>query len=145
MNGLAATLAIVAAGFRLLFFHWENDQSGLQVSAMFIGAVAGFLARNFPPAKIFMGDTGSLFLGFFLAGLSLGTAERAYSRGVAAVLVIPVLLLLIPIFDTAFVTVTRLSSGRRVTVGGRDHTSHRLVAVGLSERRAVTLLALLAA
>jgi len=145
MDGLASMIAIVVCVFRLLFFNWEGDVAGIEVSAIFIGAVAGFLARNFPPAKIFMGDTGSLFLGFFLAGLSLGTTERAYSRGVAAVLVIPVLLLLIPIFDTAFVTVTRLSSGRRVTVGGRDHTSHRLVAVGLSERRAVTLLALLAA
>ena len=145
MDGLAATIAIVAAGFRLLFFHWENDPSGLRVSAMFIGAVAGFLVRNFPPAKIFMGDTGSLFLGFFLAGLSLVETESAYSRGVAAVLVIPVLLLLIPIFDTAFVTVTRLLSGRSIAVGGRDHTSHRLVAIGLSERRAVMLLAALSA
>ena len=145
MDGLAATIAIVAASFRLLFAYSDGDTAGMQVTAAFIGAVAGFLVRNFPPAKIFMGDAGSLFLGFFLAGLSLVSSDRAYSRGVAAVLVIPVLLLLIPIFDTAFVTLTRLLAGRSPAVGGRDHTSHRLVAIGLTERRAVLLFALLAA
>jgi UDP-GlcNAc:undecaprenyl-phosphate GlcNAc-1-phosphate transferase len=144
MDGLSATIALVAAGFRLLFFQWEGEGEAVRVAAIFMGAIAGFLVRNFPPAKIFMGDAGSLFLGFFLAGLSLGT-ERAYSRGVAAVLVIPVLLLLIPIFDTAFVTATRLMSGRSVAVGGRDHTSHRLVAIGLTERQTVLLLAALSA
>jgi UDP-GlcNAc:undecaprenyl-phosphate/decaprenyl-phosphate GlcNAc-1-phosphate transferase len=145
MDGLAATIAIVVASFRLLFAYSDGDTAGMQITAAFIGAVAAFLVRNFPPAKIFMGDAGSLFVGFFLAGLSLVSSDRAYSRGVAAVLVIPVLLLLIPIFDTAFVTLTRLLAGRSPAVGGRDHTSHRLVAIGLSERRAVLLFAVLAA
>src|SRR2546426_3725766 len=145
MDGLSSTIAIVTAAFRLLFFVWEGDLAGALVTVAFIGAVGGFLTRNFPPAKIFMGDTGSLFLGFFLAGLSLVADQSPYSRGVAAVLIIPVLLLSIPIFDTAFVTVTRIMTGRRVDVGGRDHTSHRLVAIGLSERQTVLFLALLAA
>jgi UDP-GlcNAc:undecaprenyl-phosphate GlcNAc-1-phosphate transferase len=145
MDGLSATIALVAAGFRLLFFHWEGEAVAMTVCAIFMGALAGFLVRNFAPAKIFMGDAGSLFLGFFLAELSLTETYRAYSRGVAAVLVIPVLLLLIPIFDTSFVTATRLLSGRSPAVGGRDHTSHRLVAVGLSERQTVTVLALVSA
>src|SRR5438309_249074 len=114
MDGLAGTIAIVVAAFRLLFFVWDGDVAGILVTVAFIGAVAGFLVRNFPPAKIFMGDTGSLFLGFFLAGLSLVADQSPYSRGVAAVLIIPVLLLSIPIFDTAFVTVTRIMTGRRV-------------------------------
>ncbi len=141
MDGLSATIALVAASFRLAFFYWEADLAGVHVTAAFIGAVAGFLLRNFPPAKIFMGDAGSLFLGFFLAGLSLAASDAPYSRGTAAVLVIPVLLLSIPIFDTAFVTITRLLSGRPVDVGGRDHTSHRLVAIGLTERQTVGFLA----
>jgi UDP-GlcNAc:undecaprenyl-phosphate GlcNAc-1-phosphate transferase len=141
MDGLAATIAIVAAGFRLLFFAWDGELGGVQASIVFIGAVAGFLVRNFPPARIFMGDAGSLFLGFFLAGLTLTGREGPYSRGIVAVLVIPVLLLLIPIFDTAFVTVTRLLSGRPIAQGGRDHTSHRLVAIGWTERQTVLLLA----
>ncbi len=145
MDGLAGSIAIVAAAFRLLFFHWDGDAYGVLASATLIGAVAGFLVRNVPPAKIFMGDAGSLFVGFFLAGLSATAAGGPYSRGVAAVLLIPVLLLLIPIFDTAFVTATRLLAGRSVAAGGRDHTSHRLVAVGLTERGTVLLLALISA
>ena len=145
MDGLSSTIALVAAAFRLMFFVWESDTAGVVASASFLGAVAGFLLRNFPPATIFMGDAGSLFLGFFLAGLSLSSSTAAYSRGIVAVLVIPVLLLAIPIFDTAFVTVTRLLSGQRVDVGGRDHTSHRLVAIGLSERGTLLFLAGLSA
>ncbi|MBI4635710.1 MAG: hypothetical protein HY727_05115 [Candidatus Rokubacteria bacterium] len=145
MDGLATVIALVAASFRLLFFHWAGDGEGVAVLAIFLGALAGFLVRNFPPAKIFMGDTGSLFLGFFLAGLSLAAPSGPYSRGVVAVLVIPVFILLIPIFDTAFVTLTRLLSGRSPVLGGRDHTSHRLVAIGLKEWQAVMLLAALAA
>lgn len=140
MDGLSATIAAVVAAFRLLFFQWEGDGDGVRTAAVLLGAVGGFLARNFAPAKIFMGDAGSLFLGFLLAGLSIIGPDRAYSRGVAAVLVIPVMLLLIPIFDTAFVTATRLLSGRNIAAGGRDHTSHRLVAVGLTERQTVVLL-----
>src|SRR5207245_2293518 len=132
-----AVVVARTSALRLVFFVWEGDLAGALVTVAFIGAVGGFLTRNFPPAKIFMGDTGSLFLGFFLAGLSLVADQSPYSRGVAAVLIIPVLLLSIPIFDTAFVTVTRIMTGRRVGVGGRDHTSHRLVAIGLSERQPV--------
>src|SRR5262249_55631111 len=128
MDGLAATVGVVAAGFRLMFFSWDGTADGVRASAAFLGALLGFLVRNFPPAKIFMGDTGSLFVGFYLAGLALAHRSEAYSRGVVAILVIPVFLLLIPIFDTAFVTMTRMLSGRKIAVGGRDHTSHRLVA-----------------
>ncbi|MBI3825273.1 MAG: hypothetical protein HY294_04690 [Candidatus Rokubacteria bacterium] len=144
MDGLSATIALVATGFRLLFFHWSDDVLGAKVAATFMGALAGFLVRNFAPAKVFMGDAGSLFMGFFLAGLSL-VDPLPYSRGVVAVLLVPVLVLLVPIFDTAFVTATRLLSGRSPARGGRDHTSHRLVAIGLTERQAVLLLAAVSA
>jgi UDP-GlcNAc:undecaprenyl-phosphate/decaprenyl-phosphate GlcNAc-1-phosphate transferase len=139
MDGLAAGMAIVAASFRLWFFLADHDQGGAAITAAFIGGVAGFFVRNFPPARIFMGDAGSLFIGFFLAGVSLA-GEWAYSRGLSAVLVFPVLLMLIPIFDTTFVTLTRLLTGRPVSQGGRDHTSHRLVSLGISERQALAFL-----
>ncbi|MBI4611007.1 MAG: hypothetical protein HY726_18605, partial [Candidatus Rokubacteria bacterium] len=126
----------IAAGFSLLLSLWEFDSKGALAAAVFLGACLGFLARNFPPARIFMGDAGSYFLGLFLAGLSL-VAQFPYSRGITAVMALPVLILLVPIFDTAFVTTTRLLSGRPLAVGGRDHTSHRLVAVGVSERGVV--------
>src|SRR5581483_7570039 len=89
--------------------------------------------------RIFLGDAGSLFVGFFLGGACVA-GEYAYSRGVGAVLVLPVLLVLIPIFDTTFVTVTRLVTGRPVSQGGRDHTSHRLVRLGITERQALAVL-----
>jgi UDP-GlcNAc:undecaprenyl-phosphate GlcNAc-1-phosphate transferase len=139
MDGLAAGMAAIAGGFRLAFFLFDGDLAGAYLTAAFAGAAVGFLVRNFPPARIFMGDAGSLFVGFFLSGVCL-VGEYAYSRGVSAVLVFPVLLMLIPIFDTTFVTLTRLVTGRPVSQGGRDHTSHRLVALGVTERQALAAL-----
>ena len=140
MDGLAAGMAAIAGAFRLVFFLMAGDLATATVTAGFIGAVLGFLVRNAPPARIFMGDAGSLFLGFFLGGLCLVVDAQYYSRGITAVLAVPVLILLIPIFDTTFVTVTRLLRGQPVSQGGRDHTSHRLVALAGSERRALVLL-----
>lgn len=140
MDGLAAGMAAITGAFRLAVFLIEGNGQAAVAAAGFVGAVLGFLVRNFPPARIFMGDAGSLFLGFFLAGLCLVVEAGYYSRGVAAVLGVPVLLMAIPIFDTTFVTLTRLVTGRRVSQGGRDHTSHRLVALGVSERRALAVL-----
>jgi UDP-GlcNAc:undecaprenyl-phosphate/decaprenyl-phosphate GlcNAc-1-phosphate transferase len=139
MDGLAAGMAAIAAGFRLAFFLIDGEVVGAQVTSAFIGALVGFLVRNFPPARIFMGDAGSLFVGFFLSALCLA-AGRPYSRGVSGVLLLPVLLMLIPIFDTTFVTLTRLLGGRPVSQGGRDHTSHRLLALGVGDRGALALL-----
>jgi UDP-GlcNAc:undecaprenyl-phosphate/decaprenyl-phosphate GlcNAc-1-phosphate transferase len=140
MDGLAAGMAAITAAFRLVFFLLENNAPAATITASFLGAVTGFLIRNLPPARIFMGDAGSLFLGFFLAGLCLVEEAGYYSRGVTAVLAVPVLLMAIPIFDTTFVTVTRFVTGQRVSQGGRDHTSHRLVALGGSEGRALVIL-----
>ena len=139
MDGLAAGVAALTALFRLSVFVIDGDRDGAWMMAALLGAVGGFLIRNYPPATIFMGDAGSLFLGFFLAGVSL-VSDYAYTRGIAALLVFPLLLVLVPILDTAFVTVTRLLSGRSIAQGGRDHTSHRLVALGMSERTALSLL-----
>lgn len=136
MNGLCAGTAIIAAGFRCLFYYQDGNTTGAMQTAIFLGAVLGFLVFNFPRASIFMGDTGSMVVGFFLAALNL-TSGESYSKGLISVLFFPVLVLALPIFDTTFVSVQRLLSGRAVSEGGRDHTSHRLVAVGLSEPAAV--------
>ncbi len=113
---------------------------------VFAAALVGFLVYNSNPASIFMGDCGSLFVGFFLASTSLlsASASGGRSRSFLPVLAVPVLTLVIPIFDTTLVTILRKASGRAASQGGRDHTSHRLVALGLSERRAVWLLYALA-
>jgi UDP-GlcNAc:undecaprenyl-phosphate GlcNAc-1-phosphate transferase len=92
-----------------------------------------------------MGDSGSLFIGLTLATLALQPAAGQKSGpGVLAVIGAPLMVLLIPIFDTTLVTAARLLSGRSPSRGGRDHSSHRLVAIGLSERRAVVVLWMLA-
>ncbi|WP_447968624.1 hypothetical protein [Nitrospira sp. M1] len=97
------------------------------------GATLGFLFFNFYPAKIFMGDAGSLFLGFTLSVLSLMVGWKQATNIFLSMLV-PVLVLAVPIFDTAFVSVVRFFNGQAISQGGRDHTSHRLVAFGLPER-----------
>ena len=140
MDGLAASMAVIVAAFRVAFFLIDGDLAGAGVTASLLGAAAGFLVRNFPPARVFMGDAGSLFIGAVLSGVCLAGEYTAYSRGVTAVLALPVLLVLIPIFDTTFVTLSRLVTGRPVSQGGRDHTSHRLVSLGMSERRVLAYL-----
>jgi UDP-GlcNAc:undecaprenyl-phosphate GlcNAc-1-phosphate transferase len=144
MDGLAGGIAAIAVSFRLVFFLMDGNVEGATFAAIVLGALVGFLLFNFNPASIFMGDAGSLFVGTLVSGLSL-VGGWPYSRGVASVLLFPVLILLVPIFDTTFVTLARTLAGRPISQGGRDHTSHRLVALGLSERQAVLLLWVVAA
>src|SRR5437868_7489811 len=147
MDGLCAGTALIAGTFLLigLVANAEVGAAALYLAGL-LGATAGFLVYNVHPASIFMGDTGSLMLGLSLAAISL--VARAGSPGrsrLLTALAAPVLPLLIPIFDTTLVTAMRLLSGRSPSQGGRDHSSHRLVAVGLSEPRAVATLWMLAA
>lgn len=142
MDGLAAGVSSIAAFFLAANF-WMNGQPNTALMlATFGAALLGFLVFNHNPASIFMGDCGSMFVGFFLASSALLAQEAGggRSRSLMAVLAVPVLVLFIPIFDTTFVTVMRKLSGRAASQGGRDHTSHRLVALGLTERRAVWML-----
>ncbi len=142
MDGLAAGVACIGGIFQGLFFLEQQMLPEACVCAAFAGALGGFLVFNFNPASIFMGDSGSLFVGYALAILAL-KHNYGRSRGLLAVIAAPVLILLIPIFDTTFVTITRILRGQPVSQGGRDHTSHRLVTLGLSERKAVMILWLL--
>ena len=145
MDGLCAGIALIVAVMLLAGF-WtgvsrENAASEITLLAILTGAAAGFLIFNFPPASIFMGDSGALLFGFSLAALTLGhEGVRASRSDVLSVIAGPAFVLLIPIFDTTLVTVARLLSGRSPARGGRDHSSHRLVAIGLSERDAVMVL-----
>jgi UDP-GlcNAc:undecaprenyl-phosphate GlcNAc-1-phosphate transferase len=140
MDGLAAGIAAIAAAFLAASFLVNGRPAEALMLAVFAAALVGFLAYNSNPATIFMGDCGSMFIGFFLASAALMSATGTRSRSFMVVLAVPVLILLIPIFDTTFVTILRKLSGRSASQGGRDHTSHRLVALGLSERRAVWML-----
>jgi UDP-GlcNAc:undecaprenyl-phosphate GlcNAc-1-phosphate transferase len=145
MDGLAAGIAIIASCVLALSFLSTGQFTEALMLMMFAGALLGFLVYNSNPASIFMGDSGSMFIGFFLASTALVTVSGGRSRTVLPVLAVPILVLFIPIFDTMFVTILRKFSGRAASRGGRDHTSHRLVALGMSERNAVLMLYGLAA
>jgi UDP-GlcNAc:undecaprenyl-phosphate GlcNAc-1-phosphate transferase len=145
MDGLATGIAAIASGFLALNFITGHQTTEAIMLAVFAAALVGFLVYNSNPASIFMGDSGSMFIGFFLAGSALVNVSGGRSRSFVPVLAVPILVLFIPIFDTTFVTVLRKLSGRAASQGGRDHTSHRLVALGMSERRAVWMLYGLAA
>ncbi|MCI0487867.1 MAG: hypothetical protein L0229_14845 [Blastocatellia bacterium] len=144
MDGLAGGVSLISCVFMMISFLMNGQTAEAMIPALLGGAVLGFLVFNFNPASIFMGDSGSMFLGMAMGGTAL-LSDYGRTRNLTAVLFTPVLILLIPIFDTCVVTVTRKLSGRPISQGGRDHTSHRLVALGMSERRAVLMLYLFAA
>jgi UDP-GlcNAc:undecaprenyl-phosphate/decaprenyl-phosphate GlcNAc-1-phosphate transferase len=136
MDGLSAGVAAISCLTTFVFSLIQGLPEISVLSLAVLGASLGFLIFNFNPARVFMGDCGSLFLGFTLACTTiLGSWEQA--SNLFGILAIPSLALGVPIFDTLLVTVSRLVSGRGVAVGGRDHTSHRLVGLGMTERKAV--------
>lgn len=138
MDGLAAGVGAIAAG-TLGILAADEAPLAAAVALATAGACLGFLVHNFSPARIFMGDAGSLLLGFLLAAAGLlHTASGAANVGVAVLA--PLAVLALPIFDSAFVATLRRRAGRSISAGGRDHTSHRLAALGLSDRGAVLFL-----
>ena len=147
MDGLAATLAVVSCAYFAIDAVTEHENDTVLALALALGlACAGFLPFNLRPrrgAAVFMGDSGSQVIGFGLASLALAASWTVAGTTVATIL-LPLLVLAIPILDTTLVTIARLVEKRPVTQGGRDHTSHRLVYYGLSETKAVLLLAIVA-
>ncbi len=142
MDGLAAGVAGLAAAVLAVFGGLTGQPGVVVLGSAVAGAALGFLWFNFKPARIFMGDCGSLFLGFLVAALGLivqGNGGGGTGRPLAVAFV-PLAVLAIPILDTTLVTAVRSWAGRPVSEGGRDHTSHRLVRLGLSETHAVLLL-----
>jgi UDP-GlcNAc:undecaprenyl-phosphate/decaprenyl-phosphate GlcNAc-1-phosphate transferase len=138
MDGLAGGISFITAAI-LAYLFWGAGSGGfLSIALALVGAVLGFLVFNFPPASIFMGDSGSLFLGFTLASLAI--AHQPQASNVFAVMGVPTLIFLLPILDTSLVTFTRILRGQSPAQGGRDHTSHRLIAFGFNERQAVLAL-----
>ncbi len=143
MDGLAGSLGVVAAScFALSAAFVDPNRDIFLIAVALAWALCGFLPYNLRlsgPARVFMGDSGSQVIGFVLATLGLMASYKEAQTTIATV-ALPILILAIPILDTTLVTALRLRSGRSVTQGGRDHTSHRLVYRGLSERRAVLFL-----
>ncbi|MFH2007242.1 MAG: hypothetical protein ABI333_11695 [bacterium] len=136
LDGQAAGVTVIAAGFLAYFFLAAGQPLEAGVALAVVGAALGFLLFNWNPASIFMGDSGSLLLGFLLAGVTLFNQSHR-TRNLLATLAVPLLVLIVPILDTALVTLARKAHGRAVSQGGTDHISHRLVALGLTERMTV--------
>ena len=139
MDGLAAGVALIAAVFLAALLGPSLGDGLFVLLIALAGALAGFLYWNRPRARLFMGDCGSLFIGAILGGVSLVPVFHARIAFVSPT-VLAVLILAVPLFDTAFVLVLRRLAGRRASRGGTDHVSHRLVSLGFSERSAVRIL-----
>ncbi len=136
MDGLSSGVAVIAA-LAFLFINPSTEQGYVNYTAAGIaGAALGFLRYNFPPAKIFMGDTGSLVLGFVLAVLSIGTS---YSQVNNIALYAPILILGIPIYDTFLVMILRFKQGKNIFHGSPDHFALRLERLGLPRRKVVLI------
>jgi UDP-GlcNAc:undecaprenyl-phosphate GlcNAc-1-phosphate transferase len=137
LDGLAAGIATIASLTLLLVSLQQQSAAAILLSAALAGATTGFLRYNFNPAKIFMGDAGSMFLGYTLAAISVvGVLKTTLTVSVF----VPVLALALPIFDTAFAIIRRLASGRSIGEADRDHLHHRLLKLGLSHRSTVLVM-----
>jgi UDP-GlcNAc:undecaprenyl-phosphate GlcNAc-1-phosphate transferase len=143
MDGLSGGVAAIAAAFFVLMSAFSGQYLVGALSAAVLGACLGFLFYNFNPASIFMGDSGSLFLGFILA--AIGIKLRFPDNVTFVTWMIPPLVLGIPLFDTALVIISRVRRGLNpLTTPGKDHVSHRLVAMDMTQREAVLTLYLVA-
>jgi len=138
MDGLAGGVAAVASVFFFLVATLTNQYLVAPMAAVLVGACLGFLYYNLRPGSIFMGDSGSLFLGFMLAAVAIKL--RFPDNYDIVTWMVPVLLLGVPLFDTTLVTLSRIRRGVPISRGGKDHFSHRLVALGCTRREAVLIL-----
>src|SRR5690242_6742432 len=137
LDGLAAGVcAIAAASFCLIDLALQRPAAAILTATVF-GACLGFLRHNFYPARIFMGDSGALLLGFTLAAVSV---QGLLKTAALATLVLPLLVLAVPLLDTSFVVAKRLKHGLPVYLADRHHLHHRFENIGFSQRRAVVYL-----
>lgn len=141
LDGLAAGVAAIAALSIAYVAYIHGDRYGMMVVCVgmmaIVGSSLGFLPFNFYPAKLFMGDSGSLFLGFMIAIFAVISPLK---RSTLLAVIVPVLVLGIPIFDTAFAIVRRLVSGKPIMSPDKEHLHHHLIRLGYGQRRAVLMI-----
>lgn len=137
LDGLASGVSMICAISMFFITYRMGRYEVSMVCALVAGACLGFLPFNFNPAKIFMGDTGALYLGFMLSYISISGFLKQ-----AAILMIfvPVLILGVPVFDTAFAMVRRKLSGKSMVEADKGHLHHRLLKMGLNQRQTVVIL-----
>jgi UDP-GlcNAc:undecaprenyl-phosphate GlcNAc-1-phosphate transferase len=138
MDGLMSGLVIIIS-LSLLFIAFMNkDMFSCVILAGFIGAHAGFLRYNYPPAKVYMGDTGSLFSGFLLAMIAINISYAPIDRKMA--LLTPILAMSLPIYDTLFLIVMRVRKKKPIFNKTKDHFALRLVTMGYSVKKSVWIM-----
>ena len=142
LDGLAAGVATISSISLLFIAIYLNQPQTIVLAAALAGATIGFLPFNFNPAKIFMGETGSAFLGFTLGTISIMGLVKSYT---AIAIVVPLIVLGLPIFDTAFAIIRRVLSGKSPMQADRGHLHHRLVDSGLSQKQSVIILYIVSA
>lgn len=137
LDGLAAGISTIASLSLLVLIMFTDNLNLAIMTAALAGAGFGFLPYNFNPAKIFMGDTGSMFLGYMLSCISVQGLMKTYT---VISFAIPILVLGLPIFDTIFAIVRRIVTGRSIMSPDRGHLHHRLLDMGFSQRQTVAIL-----
>lgn len=144
MNGLSSGLVAIASIFFAVIAFLQNNIMAASMSLALCGACLGFLRYNFPNASIFMGDVGSLFIGFCVACIAMLTSWQGGKFNLVS-LVTPIIILAYPIFDTALVSILRVKEKRSIFQGGRDHSSHRISVVGFKRKNTVIVIYLITA
>ena len=142
LDGLAAGVATISSLSLLFIAVYLNQWQTIVLAAGLAGATMGFLPFNFNPAKIFMGETGSAFLGFTLGTISIMGLVKSYT---AIAIIVPLVVLGLPIFDTAFAILRRVWNKKSPMQADRGHLHHRLVDSGLSQKQSVIILYIISA
>lgn len=144
MDGLSGGVAAISTFMLAIMLLTSPDQSNGQpqifVGAMLlvlVGALLGFLCHNWPPAKIFMGDAGSYFIGFWIAVATLLATYAGYQGRTPYAVVAPLIVMAIPLYDMVSVIIIRISEGRSPFEGDKRHFSHRLVDLGMTKKQSV--------
>ena len=135
MDGLSAGVAASACCIFLLIAAQSGQLFITAALLALMGSLLGYLRYNFPPASIFMGDAGSLTIGYLLSTLTI--LATYYQKGNVYAVILPLLVMAVPLFDTTSVILLRLRLGKPIYIGDTNHFSHRLVRMGMSTRRAV--------
>lgn len=136
LDGLSSGVALISSLIFLYIAISNHQYFVATLLVIFAGAISGFLPYNFHPARIFMGDGGSLFIGYIMAGVTVLSTFYHEGQPTLLSLLMPVLILAVPLYDTASVVFIRFREGRKLFKGDKSHFSHRLLASGMSERSA---------
>lgn len=140
LDGLAVGVSGISTATMLVIALLLGEESMAVLLAALLGACLGFIPYNFNPAQIFMGDTGSTFLGFLLASVSVQGLFKMYA---VISFVVPFLILGVPFFDVSFAVIRRLAKGQNPMTADRGHIHHRLIDMGLSQKQSVAIVYML--